>query len=50
MSTSVCLNSGGEWNAMTLSKEELLVKLHELCPDIEQLGLYPIVLGKGRRF
>jgi hypothetical protein len=33
-----------------LDREGVLAKLYELCPDIEKLGLYPLVLGKGHRF
>jgi len=33
-----------------LNREGVMAKLYELCPEIEQLGLYPIVLGKGNRF
>ncbi len=33
-----------------LDKEGLMAKLSELCPEIEQLGLYPIVLGQGSRY
>lgn len=31
-------------------KDGLKAKIYELCPEIEQLGLYTIVIGKGRRY
>jgi|WetSurMetagenome_2_1015567.scaffolds.fasta_scaffold310963_2 hypothetical protein len=31
-------------------REVLLAKLHELCPEIGRLGLYPLILGKGHRY
>jgi len=31
-------------------KDGLKEKLYELCPEIDQLGLYPIVIGKGTRY
>jgi hypothetical protein len=33
-----------------LSKEVLLAKFHEICPEIGQLGLHPVILGKGARY
>ncbi len=33
-----------------MNKEEMLALVHELCPEIEQLGLYAVVLGKGSRY
>jgi len=31
-------------------RQEVLEKLNEFCPEIEQLGLYTIVLSKGRHY
>jgi len=31
-------------------KDGLKAKIYALCPEIEQLGLYTIVIGKGRRY
>ncbi len=31
-------------------KERVRTRLFELCPEIEHLGIYPIVLGKGHRY
>lgn len=33
-----------------MNKEELLEYVLKLCPEVEQLGLYAIVIGKGRRY
>jgi hypothetical protein len=33
-----------------LSKEVLLAKFHEICPEIGQLGLHPVILGRGTRY
>jgi len=33
-----------------LTKETVLAKLYEICPEIDQLGLYPVVLGRGSRY
>ena len=33
-----------------LDKEGVRAKLYELCPEIDRLGIYPIVLGKGNRY
>lgn len=30
--------------------EGIKSKLYELCPEIENLGIHPIVLRKGNRF
>ena len=30
--------------------EGLKSKLYEVCPEIERLGIYPIVLQKGDRY
>ncbi len=32
------------------TKEAVLAKLYEICPEIDQLGLYPVILGKGSRY
>lgn len=34
----------------TLSSELILSRLHELCPEIKQLNIRPIVLNKGSRY
>lgn len=31
-------------------REGVIAKLHELCPELGQLGIQPIVLGKGKRY
>jgi hypothetical protein len=33
-----------------LNTELILSKLHELCPEMKQLGIQPIVLNKGNRY
>jgi hypothetical protein len=33
-----------------LNAEMILSKLHELCPEIKQLGIQPIVINKGSRY
>jgi hypothetical protein len=33
-----------------MNKEEMLEYVLKLCPEVEQLGLYVIVIGKGRRY
>lgn len=33
-----------------LDKQGLLAKLYEICPEIEDLGLFPIVIGKNARY
>jgi hypothetical protein len=35
---------------LLLNKEIVLAKLYEICPEIGQLGLYPVVLGRGHRY
>ena len=35
---------------LLLTKENVLAKLYEICPEIDQLGLYPVVLGRGSRY
>ena len=32
------------------TEEVILSKLHELCPEMQQLGIQPIVLNKGSRY
>jgi hypothetical protein len=34
----------------TLNKEGVLAKVYEICPEIQQLGIQPVVLGKGNRY
>jgi hypothetical protein len=34
----------------TVTREEVRSKVYELCPDIEAMGIYPIVVGKGHRY
>lgn len=34
----------------SLNKERLLSKFYELCPEIEQLGIQPIILNRGSRY
>ncbi|MBP8644757.1 MAG: hypothetical protein KBH99_01385 [Syntrophobacteraceae bacterium] len=50
MRPSSCHRETGATPVKMPDKEGLLRKLHEVCPEIEQLGLYPIVLGKGSRY
>jgi hypothetical protein len=33
-----------------LDKHMVLAKVYELCPEIEHLGIKPVVLGKGNRY
>ena len=33
-----------------LNKKLLERMLVELCPEIEELGLYPVIVGKGKRY
>jgi len=33
-----------------LLTDEIKSTLYELYPDIQRLGIYPVVLQKGRRF
>lgn len=33
-----------------LDREGVMAKLYELCPEIREMGIYPIVLGKGNRY
>jgi hypothetical protein len=35
---------------MLMPMESLKAKMYELCPEIESLGIHPIVLGKGDRY
>jgi hypothetical protein len=34
----------------TVTREGLKAKLYELCPEMDAMGIYPIVLGKGHRY
>jgi hypothetical protein len=34
----------------TLSKESLQFKILELCPEVQEMGLYCVVMGKGNRY
>jgi hypothetical protein len=40
----------GESQMNRLDKQGVLAKLYELCPEIECLGIQPVVLGKGNRY
>jgi hypothetical protein len=31
-------------------RDGIVQKMVELCPEIEQLGIYPIVLPKGKHY
>jgi hypothetical protein len=33
-----------------VTREWVKAKVHELCPDLDSMGIYPIVLGKGHRY
>ena len=39
-----------EYPMQALNTETITSKLHELCPEIKQLGIQPIVLNKGNRY
>ena len=39
-----------EYPMQALNTEVILSKLHELCPEIKQLNIRPIVLNKGSRY
>lgn len=30
--------------------EVVRTKVFELCPEIKQLGIHPVILGKGHRY
>lgn len=34
----------------TLSKESLIIRMIELCPEIEEMGLYSVVIGRGSHY
>ena len=34
----------------TLTKESLQFRMVELCPEIQELGLYYVVIGRGNRY
>jgi len=38
------------YSMQTLNRELILSKLHELCPEFNQLNIQPIVLTKGNRY
>jgi hypothetical protein len=38
-----------EYPMQALNSEVILSKLHELCPEIKQLHIQPVVLNKGNR-
>jgi len=50
------MNSGSsllETGASSIKRPDsygLLRRLYEVCPEIVQLGLFPVVLGKGSRY
>lgn len=31
-------------------KDGLKARIYELCPEIEQIGIYPVVIGRGSRY
>ncbi len=33
-----------------MNKEDVLALVHRLCPEVEMLGFYTVVVGKGRRY
>jgi hypothetical protein len=33
-----------------MNKEEMLAEVYRLCPEVKQLGLYPIVMARGHRY
>jgi hypothetical protein len=35
---------------MRAEREGLRAKLYELCPEMDRLGIYPIVTNRGNRF
>jgi hypothetical protein len=39
-----------EYPMQALNTEVILSKLHELCPEIKQLGIQPFVVNKGNRY
>lgn len=34
----------------SMSKEGLQHKILELCPEVQEMGLYYVVMGKGNRY
>jgi hypothetical protein len=38
-----------EYPMQTPNAEVVLSRLYELCPEVKQLGIQPIVLNKGNR-
>jgi len=43
------LHETTEYPMQTLNAEVILSRLYELCPEVKQLGIRPIVLNKGNR-
>ena len=33
-----------------MDKEEVLALVHRLCPEVESMGLFTVVIGKGKRY
>jgi hypothetical protein len=33
-----------------VTRESVKARVHELCPDLDAMGIYPVVLGKGHRY
>jgi hypothetical protein len=50
MLIGIHLHQTAEPHMQALNTEVILSKLHELCPEIKQLGIQPIVLNKGNRY
>lgn len=34
----------------TLPRESLMLRMIELCPEIQELGLYSVVVGRGTHY
>jgi len=34
----------------TVSKEGLVLRMIELCPEIREMGLYSVVVGRGTHY
>lgn len=34
----------------TLSKESLVLRMMEMCPEIREMGLYSVVVGRGTHY
>jgi len=39
-----------EYPMQALNSEVILSKLNELCPEIKQLHIQPVVMSKGNRY